>query len=315
MLRTRVVAPGEMDVHGQIEGDAALTPVRDLFSVPFRVGGGEFAADIARAGNKAGTDRGGADGQADCFDPRLHRRDVLRAHAGDDQILPNSEADVAVAEIAGNLREFSHLIGSHLADREDHTDPIAIGLLLCVDAEMSRAIEGRSRRERIAGYALKLATQFVLNQRQHLVEADAVDDVFEARLGAVGPVTLIDEHAYDGVGYLGRVRGLDHHAGFAREVSVPGDAADQEAEPYPCRDLVARSHLDCLEADVVGVFEHGNDAAAVKADVELSRQTVERALVENVEMPLSRVWPGIDQLLRIDASGGRPCDVANIVGA
>ena len=51
-------------------------------------------------------------------------------------------------------------------------------------------------------------------------------------------------------------------------------------------------HRDRLEADVVGVLQHRNDAAAVEADIELARQAVERALVEDVEMPFARVGRG-----------------------
>src|SRR2546429_5008852 len=101
MLRTGVMASGEMDVDGRVECDAVLAPACDLLGMPLGIGGGEFAADIARAGNEAGTNRGGADGQAERFDTRLRCRHIARAHPGDDQVLPNGEADVAVAEIAG----------------------------------------------------------------------------------------------------------------------------------------------------------------------------------------------------------------------
>ena len=74
-------------------------------------------------------------------------------------------------------------------------------------------------------------------------------------------------------------------------------------------------HLDRLEADVVGVLQRRDDAAAVERDVELARQAVERALVEDVEMPFARVRPRVDQLLRIDAGGRRAGDVADVVGA
>ena len=99
--------------------------------------------------------------------------------------------------------------------------------------------------------------------------------------------------------------GPAHHAGLAREIPVPGDAAEREAKPDARLDGRARQHLDGLEADVVGVLQHRNDAAAVERDVELARQAVERALVEDVEVPFARVGAGIDQLLRIDAGGRR----------
>ena len=74
-------------------------------------------------------------------------------------------------------------------------------------------------------------------------------------------------------------------------------------------------HLDRLEADVVGILQHRDDAAAVEADIELARQAVERAIVQDVEVPFARVRPRVDQFLRIDAGGRRAGDVADVVGA
>ena len=54
---------------------------------------------------------------------------------------------------------------------------------------------------------------------------------------------------------------------------------------------------------------------AVERDVELARQAVQRALVEDVVVPGPRVGPRVEQLLRIDAGGRRAGDVADVVGA
>ena len=143
----------------------------------------------------------------------------------------------------------------------------------------------------------------------------AIDDVFQPRLVAVGAVAVVDEHAHHRVGDLGGVGRAHHHAGLAREILVPGDAAEHQAEPDAGLDAEAVLHLDRLEADVVGVLQRGDDAAAVIGDVELARQPVERALVEDVEVPLARIGPRVEQFLRIDAGGRRAGDVADVVGA
>src|SRR5262245_31076109 len=54
VLRTRMMAAGEMDVERRVEGDACLAPLRDLLGMALGIGGGEAAADIASAGDKAG---------------------------------------------------------------------------------------------------------------------------------------------------------------------------------------------------------------------------------------------------------------------
>ena len=90
-------------------------------------------------------------------------------------------------------------------------------------------------------------------------------------------------------------------------------SARRNQTPGCCAEAVL--HLDRLEADVVGVLQHRDGAGAVEGDVELARQAVERALVEDVEVPFARVGPGVDQLLRVDAGGRRAGDVADVVGA
>src|SRR6185312_16892616 len=116
-------------------------------------------------------------------------------------------------------------------------------------------------------------------------------------------------------GHLHRVVRLQIEAGRAGEVAVPGDAAEQQAEPDAGLHAGALHHVHGLEADIVGVLERSNAAAAVEGDVELAGQAVERARIEDVEVPGARIGARIDELLRVDAGGGRAGDVADVVGA
>ena len=109
--------------------------------------------------------------------------------------------------------------------------------------------------------------------------------------------------------------GLHDDAGVAGEILVAGDAADGDAEPDAGLDAEAVLHLDRREADVVGVLQHRDHAGAVEPDIELARNAVERAVVEDVEVPFARIGPRVDQFLRIDAGGRRAGDVADVVGA
>src|SRR5512143_78633 len=72
----------------------------------------------------------------------------------------------------------------------------------------------------------------------------------------------------------------------------------------------APSAADCLEADVVRFFDYA--ATAIEGDIELARQAIERAIVEDVMMPLPRVGPGVDQLVAVDAGDRTAGDVADI---
>ena len=119
------------------------------------------------------------------------------------------------------------------------------------------------------GTRTSLAPSFSSISDQKFFDADLVENIFQARLGAVGAVAMVDVDAHDGVGDLGRIGGLDDDAGLAREILVAGDAAEHEAEPDARFRAESVHHLNGLEADVVGVLKHRNNAAAVEADVEL----------------------------------------------
>ena len=94
---------------GAVERDARLAPARDLLGVALGVGGRELAAGIAGAGDEAGADRRCLGGEPERLDRGLRQRDLLVRHAGDQQVLPDREADIAVAEIARDLGEAAHL--------------------------------------------------------------------------------------------------------------------------------------------------------------------------------------------------------------
>ena len=55
--------------------------------------------------------------------------------------------------------------------------------------------------------------------------------------------------------------------------------------------------------------------APSKATLNLRGRPVQRAVVEDVVVPLPRIWAGVEQFLRIDAGGRRARDVADVVGA
>ena len=180
---------------------------------------------------------------------------------------------------------------------------------------MREPVEDRARLQRLGRNAGEGAAELLFHRGQELVEAPGVEHVFQPRLVAVGAVAVLDEDADDGVGDRGRFGGLHDHAGVAREILVAGDAAERQLEPDAGFDAEAVLHHDGLEADIVGVLQHRDPAGAVEGDVELARQAVERAIVEDVMMPFARIGPGVEQFLRIDAGGRRAGDVADIVGA
>ena len=55
-----------------------------------------------------------------------------------------------------------------------------------------------------AGTRVKASAELLLDEREELVDAHAVEHIFQPRLVPVGAVAEIDEDAHDGVGDFGR---------------------------------------------------------------------------------------------------------------
>ena len=239
----------------------------------------------------------------------------LSRHAGDQKVLPDREPQIAVAEVARDFGKAAHLRDRQAPDRHHDTDPVQPVLLLRMNADMRGAVERRTRRHGAGHRAVEPAAEFLLEQTEEFLDAHGVEHVFQPRLGAVGAIAVIDEDAHHRVRHLAGILRQHQHTGIAGEIAVAGDAAEAELEPDAGSEAEAIVHLHRLEADVVGILQHRNGAGAVESDIELARQAVERAVVEDVEVPFARIGARVDQLLRIDACRRRAGDVADIVGA
>src|SRR5208283_2670882 len=104
-------------------------------------------------------------------------------------------------------------------------------------------------------------------------------------------------------------------AGLAREITVTGNAADDELEPDAWRDICAILDLNGLEANIIGVLERRDRTATIKGDIEFAWQTIERALIQNMKVPRARIGPCIDELAWTDSCRCVPSHIADIVGA
>src|SRR5215831_9319928 len=114
--------------------------------------------------------------------------------------------------------------------------------------------------------------QILCRRGDHLFEAPALDQVFEARLFAVGAVAVIDEDVHDSGRGRDDLARLQQHAAVLRETAVAGEAAEQHAEVNAFRHRLAGPDPDRGKADIVRVFEDADSPAAVDGDVELARQ-------------------------------------------
>ena len=186
---------------------------------------GKLAAGIAGTGHQSSADIGRLDRQAKFFDRHGRQRKIIVAHARDQQVLPDRQPNLAITEIVGDFCQAAHLLAGHLAHRQYDTNPVQTCLLLLVHADMGHPVKPRTGRNRSRWSAYQFAAKLIFDRDEELFDPHAVEHVFEARLQPVSAIAGFDEHADNGVGYLGRVRRLDDDVGFLGEILMAGDAA------------------------------------------------------------------------------------------
>ena len=166
--------------------------------------GGEAAAGVAGAGDEAGADRARLGREAERLDRGLGERDLVVRHAGDQQVLPDGEADIAVAEIAARSSR-ARASASPVILPTGSTTPIQFSpscFCACTPICAARSNAGRGCDALRPATRASFAAELLLDQREEFLEAPGVEHVFQPRLVAVGAVAVVDEHAHDGVGDL-----------------------------------------------------------------------------------------------------------------
>ena len=114
------------------------------------------------------------------------------------------------------------------------------------------------------------------------------------------------EHRNDDfVDFIGR----NDHAKVARKRFVPGRTAERDAEQNFFADL-HRFHTD-----VVGVFHRADETAAVVGNVELARQIVKRAVIDDDLAELLAERHHVNQLHRVNARRGIGGEITDVVRA
>ncbi len=142
-----MVAAGEVDVERR---DPASTPRLDMggdgLGRALGVGGGELAAGVAGAGDEPGAAASPWSGEAQGRDGGdAHRRFGI-GHAGDQQVLPDGEADIAIAESRGRLRARPRICAAVILPLASTTPTqLRPGWLLRMHADMGQPVDGRAR--------------------------------------------------------------------------------------------------------------------------------------------------------------------------
>ena len=131
------------------------------------------------------------------------------------------------------------------------------------------------------GQARKRCGKSLLGRGEECLTPKAVEDVFQTCTFTIGAVALVDEHAYHRQRYRHTLLGLKCHAKVSRKVAVSGDATHRDAKVNTFWQALARGHPHRAEANVVCILERRDRPAAVESNVELPRQPVELAVVQD----------------------------------
>ena len=158
------------------------------------------------------------------------------------------------------------------------------------------------------------------------VHAPLVHQVFQAGLFSIGPVAIAHKYPEHGRRKGHRIGRFDQEPAITRELFVAGDAAkfhpeiDSLVQRNPSaaaqRCSVGRNHhAHRHEPDVVCVRNRVHSSPTLKRDVELARQVVHFAVVQNVMVQGMGVGPDVQQFLPVESGRWTGSDVANIVRA
>src|ERR1700691_6555887 len=102
------MATGQMNIDRRVERYTRVAREGDLLGMALGVGGGKFAAGIAGARDQAGANGVGGNRKTKRLDARRSGGKIFAGDAGDQKILPNREANFAVAKLARDLRQAAH---------------------------------------------------------------------------------------------------------------------------------------------------------------------------------------------------------------
>src|SRR5689334_19177286 len=100
---------------------------------------------------------------------------------------------------------------------------------------------------------------------------------------------------------------MDEYAEIARKSFVSSRASQSDAKEN------MSVHHDSFRANVVRISNCANESAAIKSDVELARQIVERTVVNNDLCEVLAERKNIDEFVRINACGRIGSKIADVV--
>ena len=133
--------------------------------------------------------------------------------------------------------------------------------------------------------------------------------MLEPRLLPVAAISLRDEDAHHCHYDLHELLRHHEHARIASKRLVPRRAPERDSK---CHAVAVRN---CFRADVVRVLDCADEPAAIHGDVELARQIVKRAVIDDARREVVGERTYVNQLHRVHARRRVRREVADVVRA
>ena len=130
VLGARIRATGQMNVNRLIELQFLFQMARQENSMAFGVGGCPLASGVSGASDESAGDCGRRVMETHLDQILFHRLDEMVRHIGDDEILPDGQANLPGAVILRHVGDAAHLLRGHPAHRNNRTDIIKARLNL-----------------------------------------------------------------------------------------------------------------------------------------------------------------------------------------
>ena len=184
-----------------------------------------------------------------------------------------------------------------------------------MDADVPGTVNWTPRFALFSGKSHQRKGKSLFCLRDEPSHAPFVDQVLQPRLLPIGAVAILIEDTNHGGGDRYSLFRAQQQAAIGGKLLVSRNAAKQNAKIDACRNIAALANMRRNETYIVGVRNHADGAAAVESDVELARQSIHVARIQDVVVERFGQRGYIVEFGGVDAGDGRGSDVTDVVGA
>ncbi len=317
VLAAGVGAAGDVELDLLVEAGEAVFHLGDEPLVEaLGLGDGEFAELCAGAGDGSAPEGGDVHLEAEGVELDDERGGLAVGDVGDEDVLHDGGAELAVAVLVGEVGELDELFATETSVEDGGSDDGEAGLLLGGDTDVV-AVDVVGDYVGGGGVGVELVAELGLDGFEHGLGGPAVahEEVLDTGAGAVfAEGVLLAEGADDGEDDVQSLILPDEGRDADGDVGLGGEAA---ADAQGVADLfhAVDGALDGGEGYVVDLGVGAPEGAAGDGDLELAREVVELGVGGELVGDLDGEGTGVDKLVAVEAGDRAAGDVADDVAA